>query len=30
LGMPFADRAKKAAAAAPSNGGPSEKAASIS
>src|SRR5580700_8814497 len=30
LGMPFADRAKKAAAAAPSNGGPAEQAASIS
>ena len=29
LGMPFADRAKKPAAAAPSNGGPAE-AASIS
>jgi large subunit ribosomal protein L5 len=30
LGMPFADRAKKAAAAAPSNGGPTEEAAPIS
>ena len=30
LGMPFADRAKKAAAAAPSNGGSAEGAASIS